>query len=206
MQSIFILFSFSALYSLGYVMASLVDNIKQKSWVHTLCASVIQSMTFISAIIAVVWCGWPAIQMYQSTNFSDTLIIFPLVKLGEDLYLMVHEYPFALIPWVHHVGYALSLWISYQYRITGSILLVHAMEIPTVFLAMGYVWPNQRRNYITYPLVFIFRIVYHGWLIWLFYQTRHDSPVPEMWVIAAILWLIHVHWFYKIMTRDHMTL
>jgi len=176
-------------------------NIKRrKSWILTLFAASVTSLASIPCVYSSGFLrGWSSDSMYFSTPFTDTVVLFYTSYLLLDSFLMVREYPTErMMGWVHHVGYFVANIITHIYGITDLFCYGFLVEIPTVLLALGYIWPEtQRRDNLTYILFFLFRIVFHGWMIYVFYKTRDAAPIPILYLVIILPWLMHLEWFYK---------
>jgi len=173
---------------------------RRKSWILTLFVATVTSFASIPCVYSSgVLHGWSSESMYFRTLFTDTVVLFYTSYLLLDSLLMVREYPTErMMGWVHHVGYLVANIVAFIYGITDLFCYGFLVEIPTVYLSLGYIWPEtQRRDNLTYILFFLFRVVFHGWMIYVLYKTRDASPIPILYLVIILPWLMHLEWFYK---------
>jgi len=181
------------------------DNTKGKAWITTLACSIVTSVASIGPVLQAVVTARDAGQMlYGSSNdTSDFYAHFFLSYLAHDMYYMYYKiYPggYSIQSWIHHIAYMGVLLLTLKYKITGLVLLTFPVEISTIPLSIGYIWPKQRRVVLTATLFFMVRIVYHAWVLWLLVKTRRQSPIPSpiLPVFCFAAWSMHIYWFSRI--------
>ncbi|GJJ70662.1 hypothetical protein EMPS_03012 [Entomortierella parvispora] len=116
-----------------------------------------------------------------------------------DLVLGLLHYRKELDPasgWMHHTLYVGLVFKVAQKGQLGIFLAAGALlEVPTIFLASGNMFPHLREDF-WFPLTFfIFRIVFVAGML---HEVTFNYPIPWEGVFVYFLALsIHVFWFVK---------
>ncbi|KAI3635780.1 hypothetical protein MIR68_006418 [Amoeboaphelidium protococcarum] len=68
------------------------------------------------------------------------------------------------------------------------------MELPTLVLSLGHVWKSLRNDKIFGFTFFSTRILFHGCMIYKFYNLKLPIDGP-WWLIVAGIYPLHLYWF-----------
>jgi hypothetical protein len=168
---------------------------KRLAWILTLFCSVVCTFTCIPFVINGFKAGWPAEIIYGNPRFSIFLLNFFVSYLLVDSYYICVDYP-SIGGFYHHIPYLIFMLLSIYFECQSCFVTFFPLELSTIFLASGQIWPSCRVDIPFGMTFFLSRIVYHGLLWFRLYHTRNESPFL-MWPFAILPWLMHVHWFYK---------
>ena len=203
----FLIFIPFCILSLGMFYRIIEPQIKEekaKSWILTLATATVTSAVSIYPVIEAHRQGWSPTFLYSSSPYSVYSILFFFSYLALDLYLMnIKVYPSTDISWIHHISYAALSLLIIKNGVSNLALFAYPLEMSSIPLSIGHIWPSQRRDVITATVFFNVRVVYHAWILWLLYKTRDQSPLITFCIFpfACITWCLHVRWFYKMASR-----
>lgn len=205
-----ILFS-TVILILCLVSKLIVREEKKLAWVITLFNSGLLSLVGISYAIIKLPYHWPAFtfqpghrEIFHSIDNISALMClwFALANAADLLYgfLFYRKYVQLLSGWAHHVVF---IWIMYMCTTGDGIFLTiqpfaatFAMssleEIPTFLLALGALNPQLRTDLGFGITFFIFRIVYHFYLMYAGWISGYDITLR---VLHALTFALHVSWF-----------
>ena len=103
------------------------------------------------------------------------------------------------VSWIHHIGYAIVMASTLFFTPPCPMIFVvfFPLEISTIFLAVGNIWPYAKQDILFGVTFFMFRVVYHGALVaYLFYNFTSIPPYKSFYAIGASMsWFMHCHWF-----------
>ena len=115
-----------------------------------------------------------------------------------------------LTGYVHHTLYIFINIYSIYTENTFIYALYLISEIPTILLCVGNLNKSLRTNYLFGFVFFLFRIVYHSFLISLLYQSDTIFPMIKylnieyrstITFLATSILGLHFYWFFKWMNK-----
>lgn len=168
---------------------------KRLAWVLTLlCALLTTPFSFLYSY-QYVW-TWNEAANFQSDRTSQFLVTFFIVFLILDMicaklhYNSQMEY---LEGWFHHICYVgfFSYLVIKGYSI--SVLTTLPLEVPTLVLSLGKVFPSQRNDWLFGSTFFMTRILYHSYLLSKWYNMV--SPPVRLWPVTVSTLILHLYWF-----------
>lgn len=114
---------------------------------------------------------------FSAVHFATYLVL--------DLMVGALHYPQYLgifTGWIHHVVYVAILAFAVQQRVTLLFMAALPLEIPTLVLSAGSVFPALRSDYVFGASFFAFRILYHCYT--LAELLTRDAP-SWMWQVRC---------------------
>jgi hypothetical protein len=141
--------------------------------------------------------AWDPAIMLEADDLNNFLVIFFMTYLIFDTLFGVLEYGEGfgfLSGWVHHLFYIGFLLHSYVRGYTISFGYTLPMELSSILLSGGRFFPLLRRDLLFGALFFVFRIVYHGYLLWEIYCI--PNPRVVIWPPVLGVFFLHWYWFY----------
>ena len=102
------------------------------------------------------------------------------------IYLYIHT-------GIHHIFYTGFLAHAYVKGYTVSFGYTLLMESSSILLSGGRLWRPLRHDLLFGTLFFVFRIIYHGYLLWELYVV--PNPRVIMWPPVFGVWILHWYWF-----------
>lgn len=192
----FTIFAFAAM-SLYFSIALSTDRTqKSLSWILTLLSSIICSIGCIPLFYHGYMNNWPIEDLYSNDALSRFLVSCFNYYLIVDTIFIYFFYP-SIGGYHHHIPYFLMFWVSLHYKCPGVFVCYMPMEVSTIFLAWGKIWPKCRMDMIFGVTFFLGRIVLHSYLSWRLWVTQNSSPIYGLWVCSLVPLVTHVQWFVK---------
>ena len=163
-------------------------------------------MTLLSSLVCIIGCGdvireglfgdgFTSPLLYGTSRRSRFLMHFFLSYLVWDCAVMFVDFP-SVGGLMHHIPYFIFMALSLYFECPNIFVVFFPLEISTVFLASGQIWPQYRAD-IPFGITFFFtRVVYHIALWYRLYVTRDDSPF-YVWPFSLLPWFVHCIWFSK---------
>jgi hypothetical protein len=134
----------------------------------------------------------------QRSIVDDYLATFFAAYLTVDLLVGTFNYRSQLsilTGWIHHIFYIVLMIHLLHNHLTSPFCLLAILEFPTMVLATGHLWKTLRQDKIFGASFFIFRIAFHGFMIYQFYAnfTEHGP----WWQVVLSAYPLHIHWFFS---------
>lgn len=168
---------------------------KRLAWILTLLSALVAFFGCLPVVWAGASRGWPPESLYGNDSLSRALVDFFVTYLVWDSVLILVEYP-SVGGFLHHLPYLLFMAAALYHDCPAMFVVFMPMELSTIFLAAGYIWPACRADFAFGSTFFLGRLVYHLW-VWLrLVDTRAQSPF-FVWPFAFLPYIIHVFWFYR---------
>ena len=168
---------------------------KRSSWILTLICSFVGIVGCFTVIYNLIEKGWTTNFIYSCDRLSCFFIRFFCVFFILDLVYLSLHYP-KESGWSHHIAYFLCMSCSLVYSFPMVFVVFFPLEVPTFILAVGHIWPQHRQDILFGFTFFCTRVLFHGFMLRILYDTRDISPLP-VWQLAILSWCIHVGWFSK---------
>jgi hypothetical protein len=172
---------------------------KKNGWILTTFIAVYSSVHFLLWIAELIHEKRDIFNdIYGSHRLAQRAVIMQLVYFVLDCLGMRFVYPLAsdTQAWIHHILFMYFMGMSVWLDCPNIFLAFYVVEIPTIMLGVGRMFPHLR---VDLPLIFIFfvcRICLHSLLIWILYTTFAKSPMkPALGGSCASLGL-HCYWLY----------
>ncbi|KAG0304924.1 hypothetical protein BGZ98_004830 [Dissophora globulifera] len=135
----------------------------------------------------------------RETRFSSAMCgYFVGYCLGDliigSMHYREHVDPFS--GWFHHIIYTFIIYRLCRINMLSEFLIAGApVELSTVFLASGFMFPHLREDFWFPTTFFLVRIVY---VIFMWHETVFNFPTPTggSAIYFASL-LVHIFWFSK---------
>ena len=126
--------------------------------------------------------------------------------LLDTIYMYLYYYKISnIVSWIHHVGYNVVMATTMLTSPPCPMIFVafFPLEISTIFLASGSIWPHSRQDFLFGLTFFLFRVVYHGALVaFLFYNFAYIPSYRGYYAIGASMsWFMHCKWFCNWFTK-----
>lgn len=186
-----------ALYFFSTAMAPQLLEPKRRAYV--LCFYVSAG----SSIASLVYLPDLFLKGFELTTFmaEDSLSRFTcvnfIVYLMLDLVVGIMHYPKYLqliTSWIHHPAYIGLLVYACIQQVTLLFMVALPLEIPTLVLSVGTIWPHLRSDMLFGATFLMFRIIYHVLCL----SSLYFSDAPQwMWQVCALALVPHCHWFYQ---------
>lgn len=188
--------SSSALLAWYFCLKPTTDRSQKRiAWILTLLSALVSFFGCLPVVWQGALRGWPPETLYGNDPLSRALVDFFVTYLLWDTVFIVVEYP-AVGGFLHHGPYLLFMSTALYFDCPGMFVVFMPMELSTIFLAAGYIWPSHRADILFGSTFFLGRLVYHLW-VWLrLFETREQSPF-FVWPFALLPYIIHIFWFYR---------
>ena len=168
---------------------------KRLSWILTLLSAIVSTFGCLPVVYDGYVKGFPSDIMYGNDRISRGLVNFFVSYLLWDTVFIYTDYP-SVGGIHHHLPYFIFMAFSLHYRCPAMFVVFMPMELSSIFLSVGHIWPPYRADLWFGITFFLGRIVYH-FLLWLrLYATRGDSPFI-VWPFALLPLAVHIQWFTK---------
>ena len=168
---------------------------KRSSWILTFLCSGIGIIGCFYTLFNFALNKWDLSTIYSTNRESRFFITFFCTFFVLDLVYLNFHYP-EESGWAHHIAYFLCMVLGLLYNFPMVYVVFFPLEIPTFILSIGHIWPKYRQDILFGVIFFLTRVLFHGFMLRILYDTRYISPLP-VWHLASISWLIHVFWFGK---------
>ena len=192
----FTIFSFAAMSWYYSISISTDRSERSLSWILTLLSSIICSIGCIPLVYQGFENDWPIDILYSNDSISRTLVSTFCYYLIMDSVFIYYYYP-TIGGYHHHIPYFIMFWISLHCECPGVFVCFMPMEVSTIYLAWGKIWPKHRQDWMFGITFFLGRIVLHSYLSWRLWLTRESSPIYGLWVCSLVPLVTHVQWFVK---------
>ncbi|KAG0300135.1 hypothetical protein BGZ98_009422 [Dissophora globulifera] len=97
--------------------------------------------------------------------------------------------------WTHHLGYiAVMSNVTLQKNVSTLFAMGAPIEVSTIFLASGHIFPKLRSDFLFATSFFISRIVYPTILLPEVYLNVESRMC---WKVCLMALTLHVHWFHN---------
>ncbi|KAH7647909.1 hypothetical protein FG379_000971 [Cryptosporidium bovis] len=145
---------------------------------------------------------------YESYSYSSYLLSIFLSSLILDLIFGViyfRKHMFILNGWFHHSAYIIFTLYILKWKSYNIFLLAAPEEIPTYFISIYVIFPQDYRKFsekmfcITF---FIFRIAYHIAGYSFLFLSKENREATQLWIPTSITILAHCYW-YLLWLRKH---
>ncbi len=177
-----------------YTLKQTTDNSEKRlSWIMTLLCSLVCCFGCISTMLKAWSFGWTTEIMYGNDRISQGLIRFFISYLVLDIVIMFRDYP-SIGGIYHHLPYLMFMALSLYYSCPSIFVIFFPLELSTIFLACGTIWPKYRQDFLFGVSFFLTRIVYHIVLWWQLFLSKDEAPFLA-YPFAILPWFMHVFWF-----------
>jgi hypothetical protein len=188
---------------------------KRLSWILTLLSAIIALISFAYYLVAHnVHLLWNINNFYLELtthphNFISTVYgenrisafsirFFCSYFLLDTIFMYFYYRKISnFMSWAHHIGYLIVMAYSLYYKISMIFLIFFPIEISTLFLASGKIWSTHRFNLIFGITFFAFRIIYHGFLVYLLLKNFDLVPHKITALGACLSLIMHIQWWYN---------
>ncbi|KAF9386742.1 hypothetical protein CPB97_003383 [Podila verticillata] len=188
------------------------------SWVLTLFSSIVLFTGTFTLSTNMEWRGGgPSIDGQHDGKFlllslrnfpqeSDVAVAYSAYFVSYlicDLVLGMIHYRAHLDPlsgWFHHLGYlGVVSNATLQRNVSTLFALGTPIEVSTIFLATGHIFPNLRSDVLFATSFFLARIVYP---IVMLPELYLNVEARLCWKVAVMALLVHIHWFHKFVQQQ----
>jgi hypothetical protein len=170
---------------------------RRRSWVLTAVNSTGTSLAGLYYGYCMLRDGLPALfaadPLTTDYGLSIFTVLFFAVYLALDLSLGTLFYVEEITimsGWVHHTVYLAILYWVLDERISVPFTAFLLSELPTAVMSYGQLDPAWRSDLYFGATYLGTRVLYHGYLLWLFVQTWSPG-----WSIIIATFVMHVNWF-----------
>ena len=140
-----------------------------------------------------------AYDIYRDDQLTLFIVIFFVSSMVFELILGQIYYKETIDPlsgYFHHIFYIFLLGYSILQHFTLSFVIFLPLEIPTIVLSIGTVYPHLR-NDIWFGITFLItRVIYH--LVLLCNILRADFITHEsriiLWPYCGLAFMLHIYW------------
>lgn len=168
---------------------------KRSAWILTLPCAILCSFGCIYKVKDVIISNYNSDFIYANDKLSQFLVLYFINYLICDSIVMQFHYK-TIGGLLHHIPYGIFMIITIIYKCPSVFVIFFPLEISTIPLSIGYIWPKWRFNILFGILFLYFRILYHAFMCIVLYKTRDKSPLL-IWPFTCIPWFVHIYWFIK---------
>ncbi|KAF9359294.1 hypothetical protein BGX26_012674 [Mortierella sp. AD094] len=134
-----------------------------------------------------------------ATMYSAYFISYLICDLGLGI-IHYRKYLDPLSGWLHHLGYLCIISnATLQKNVSTFFAMGTPIEVSTIFLASGHIFPKLRSDFLFAIAFFTSRIVYP---IVLLPELYLNVESRLCWKVAMMALLLHVHWFRKFVQQQ----
>ncbi|KAF9174292.1 hypothetical protein BGX21_004751 [Mortierella sp. AD011] len=134
-----------------------------------------------------------------ATMYSAYFISYLICDLGLGV-IHYRKYLDPLSGWLHHLGYLCIISnAALQKNVSTFFAMGTPIEVSTIFLASGHIFPKLRSDLLFAIAFFTSRIVYP---IVLLPELYLNVESRLCWKVAMMALLLHVHWFRKFVQQQ----
>ncbi|KAG0210854.1 hypothetical protein BGX28_008821 [Mortierella sp. GBA30] len=148
----------------------------------------------------------PMLSLHNFPRESDVATMYSAYFVSYlicDLVLGMIYYRAYLDPlsgWFHHLGYlAVVSNAALQKNVSTLFAIGTPIEVSTIFLASGHIFPHLRSDFMFATSFFLSRIVYP---IVLLPELYLNVESRLCWKVGATALLVHIHWFRKFVQQQ----
>ncbi|KAI9299705.1 hypothetical protein BJ944DRAFT_274004 [Cunninghamella echinulata] len=177
-----------------------ITNTKQLSWILTGVSSLVCSIASLPRMYRFWKSGYDMYWLALNSNNDIALVCFFQIYLFLDLALGYRYYKKQIrwvTGWFHHSMYLILLCWFLKKRIASFFVTAAILELPTLILSIGSLYPKYRSDHLFAISFFILRLVFHTSMIRL---LKHHHHIKSLWLVALAILPLHLYWFYGIMT------
>ncbi|KAI8373376.1 hypothetical protein EDC96DRAFT_36965 [Choanephora cucurbitarum] len=171
---------------------------KQTSWILTLISSLICTVVSIPFVIQ-FFCADLNMQLLSTdSQFHTAFVCFFITYLILDLVLGCIYYRkriTLMTGWIHHLFYIVLLTCFMRLQISSLFTVSSILELPTLILAAGSMVHEWRSDLLFGTTFFVLRLVAHAWMM---VNLKRYHRIEFMWIIALVIYPLHIYWFYGI--------
>mmetsp|Transcript_38539 Transcript_38539/g.95351 ORF Transcript_38539/g.95351 Transcript_38539/m.95351 type:complete len:246 (-) Transcript_38539:84-821(-) len=174
------------------------EKVRSRAWVLTLaCASPLGPFgCYRAASMAMA-----GTLFEQSAHFSADPVsraataVFVAFLVCDTLWgLRNYQSQFELVAgWIHHAVYLVFFALCLRWQITAAVAITFPLEITTIVLAAGHLFPELRSDWLFGASFLLFRLAYHAMMLGFYYKM--EDPLVTVWPFMAAVLLLHLHWF-----------
>lgn len=169
---------------------------KQTSWFLTLVSSFVCTIVSTPFVMQFFYSDCDMRLLSIDNQFHTGFVCFFITYLALDLALgsIYYRRRITLMTgWVHHSFYIVTLFWFLRLRISSLFTIASILELPTLILAAGSMEHEWRSDFLFGSTFFVLRLVAHGWMM---VALKRYHRIQFMWVIALIIYPLHLYWFY----------
>ena len=169
---------------------------KQASWFLTMMSSLICTIVSTPFVIQFVYSDFNMELLSTDNRFHTGFVCFFITYLILDLGLgcLFYRQRITLMTgWVHHLFYIVTLLWFLRLQISSMFTIVSILELPTLILAAGSMVHEWRSDFLFGSTFFVLRLVAHAWMM---IALKKYHRIQFMWIIALVIYPLHVYWFY----------
>lgn len=174
------------------------DSLKKQAWLIMFLLSIVLAMSSIIYGTYVEMNGGYVLESVFAENiYSRTVVTFFAACNIADILVGVYYYPSYCDPFTtyfHHFFYVSCCFVYIGNGQTLIFLLGFFVEIPTVLLNLGVVFPSLRTDLLYGVIFFIFRVFYH---VIFTYRVAQIDVSGIAWKLILVPFPAHLLWFYK---------
>jgi hypothetical protein len=168
---------------------------KRRAWILTLHSSIVCSTAYVYHICQPAIDNW----VYGETEFSRNVAWYFAAYLVVDSIGMIWLYP-SDMSCVHHGIYLCAVLFTIYHKMTLATVPFYPFEFSSIPLSIGHIWPKYRQDWVFGISFGLFRVLYNGKIVYLYWIFRENSPI-SIWYIPIIPWLVHCWWWYRWLKR-----
>lgn len=176
---------------------------RQRSWLLTLIASTVMTLGSLPNVYGLLTANLDLSQRPTEASALDPILcVFFITYLLMDLGIGMVSYPqhiSLLTGWIHHGVYTTLVLHLLHLHFTSPFLMMTILELPTLVLSVGHIWPHLRHDWLFGLTFFSTRILFHALMIRQFYYT---FPYAGWWIALVVALPLHLHWFYLWVTQQ----
>ncbi|KAI9499177.1 hypothetical protein BDB00DRAFT_866664 [Zychaea mexicana] len=180
----------------GCIYSGLAKNEKQISWLLTFASSFVCTLISIPCFFTFWLSGWDIRMLGIEATWHTASVCFFISYLILDLSLGSIYYRRRitfLTGWFHHTLYIVFLLWFLRMRTASFFCTAAILELPTLILAAGSLSKVWRCDFLFATSFFFLRLVLHAWMI---AQLRLHHRVESLWIVAVVVYPLHLYWFH----------
>ncbi|KAI8077950.1 uncharacterized protein B0P05DRAFT_543471 [Gilbertella persicaria] len=171
---------------------------KQTSWILTLWSSLVCTVVSIPFVIQFFNADLDMQLLGIDNSFHTGFVCFFITYLMLDLTLgsiYYRERITLMTGWVHHMFYMALLSYFLRLQVSSLFTVSSILELPTLILAIGSIVHEWRSDLLFGSSFFLLRLVAHAWMT---VNLKRHHRIEFMWIVALIIYPLHIYWFYGI--------
>ncbi|KAI9322645.1 hypothetical protein BX666DRAFT_643698 [Dichotomocladium elegans] len=172
---------------------------RQRSYVITLLGSCIMTFCSLPILYRAMTSPDGFMSLFApSPTWTIAVVAFFMTSLASDLGIGVIFYRNKinlLTGWIHHAAYILVLIYVIHHDLSRFFVGMCILELPTLSLSIGSVFPRYRYDYVFAAFYVPTRIGFHAFMLgYTFVNVR--PVVVDVTLGLTVLFPLHCYWFY----------
>ncbi|KAJ7348882.1 hypothetical protein DFH08DRAFT_130961 [Mycena albidolilacea] len=197
------LFTVTSASILYHALQHLYTTQRQRAWIITGASSTVMTLCSAPFVIDLVWSGGDVTAVHPRFQLAALTCKAFQGSLLADLIVGSIYYRSSITVgwgWIHHSTYIILVELILRRQWAHLFCLALVMEFPTSYLALSFLYPRVRRDWLFCASFLTTRIFFHLFLLYIACSPGGRSAVQGSYLPALFLALAlpgHATWFIQ---------